>query len=745
MNKLSHKDYLHLLEPWVKASEKYLYSPPKRKDLVCYGTGYNGWGVQTHQKAFAAFAVMAADPDLDEKNVGMTREQMLDLALKMLRYTLESHIEGSYNCEDGTSWGHTWISTLGIERMMHGVEAIDVHLTKQDGELLQKVLESESDWLMDHYEIVAGTIQNNKPESNLWNGSLLHRTAAMYPFLPRTQEYRTKGSCFLANSISIASDATSSTIVDGKPLSEWFIGDNFFKSYGLNHHRYLNVGYMVICLSNAAILHFMYKKRGLNPPQALYHHVKDLWDVVKQFVFEDGRLIRIGGDTRVRYCYCQDYLIPVLLMMKDVYKDGDSISLETKWLATVDKEMKFNHDGTYLSSRCKDLEDRAPIYYTRLEADRAVCLSYGAYWRRLYDTLNSDNKSLTEQCLPYSWYDEYHGACFVKGKNRLASFTWFAAERPQGLCLPMEGSDLAEWRYNLAGRIKGSGVFNYNEVVSHKENCFEGGFITFGTLMICSEELVSEQQTKDIIGTHKVAFTALPDDCTVMVMQYAKTNNRSYVTSVQGLLLQVPNDLFNDCKRTYYYHNQKENISGFGSREGILDTESSWLNIDDRLSVVKAYGVDSLTVYRPGRRQIGTNQRYHSETMGMLYADEICCPFYKGLKDVDPDTMLIDTGFVVQAGIEKQETAEYCAKTLCTELKTDNDASPEVRVMIAHGVDKQKYILVSNFGEQASLVTLSLPGVERVQDIVKKNDICVNENKFSLKIAADEAKLYVAI
>ena len=35
-------------------------------------------------------------------------------------------------------------------------------------------------------------------------------------------------------------------LLDGKPVSEWFMGANFFPNYALDHHGYLNVGYMVI-------------------------------------------------------------------------------------------------------------------------------------------------------------------------------------------------------------------------------------------------------------------------------------------------------------------------------------------------------------------------------------------------------------------------------------------------------------------------------------------------------------------
>src|SRR5690606_9527096 len=121
-----------------------------------------------------------------------------------------------------------------------------------------------------HYEIVAGLYAkegNNKPESNLWNGAFLYRTADKYPDNPRAAAYKEKGTTFLLNAISVPEDAESTDMLDGQKVAESFIGANFFSSYGLNHHAYLNVGYQAVCLSNMAMLHFDYRSKGMTPPQ----------------------------------------------------------------------------------------------------------------------------------------------------------------------------------------------------------------------------------------------------------------------------------------------------------------------------------------------------------------------------------------------------------------------------------------------------------------------------------------------
>ena len=54
--------YKRLLENWAAFARRDLFRPVDRPDLMYYGTGTDIWGIQTHQKGFAAFAVLASLP-----------------------------------------------------------------------------------------------------------------------------------------------------------------------------------------------------------------------------------------------------------------------------------------------------------------------------------------------------------------------------------------------------------------------------------------------------------------------------------------------------------------------------------------------------------------------------------------------------------------------------------------------------------------------------------------------------------
>ncbi|MBT3378488.1 MAG: hypothetical protein HN742_25225 [Lentisphaerae bacterium] len=741
MSGISHADYVRTLSPWINAARPYLYRLPEAPERMCYGLGNHGhWALQANNTALSAFAVLAVDPATDPVLTGMSRDELLATALGMLRFALHSHHAGDGGTTDGDSWGHSWISALCLERVMHAVEALDAHLTDQDRDMLRRMLISESNWLMDHYEIVAGEVKNNKPESNMWNGALLHRTALLYPDAQRADEYGEKGTQFLVNATSIPSDAGSAALIEGRPVSEWHVGANFFESYACNHHGYMNVGYIVITLSNAAMLHFSYRNLGVEAPEALYHHLQDVWPLVKTCTFPDGRLMRIGGDTRVRYCYCQDYCIPVWLMMRDRYGDADCEAFESGWLKQVSAEMAANDDGTFMGERLRCMEDVSPLYFTRLEGDKAVTLSMGAYWRRRYAEfadvpVASEQPEALEQ-----WEDDYHGATMVKGPRRAASWIWCAAERPQGLCLPPDASDMAEWRTNLAGRVAGAGLANTPVVESHNHRLFPGGFANCGTFRTRAEGHFAEGEMPQDVARTCVAFAALPDGRTVVGLQRATALNRAFLREVKGMLLQIPNDIFNGKTRRYFSGKGVVDVAGC---DGVCETLelSSWMNIDDRMGVVALHGGESLLVHRPGKRQIAikSGQWYAHATYGdaeaALYADEICLGkcHHSELASYDAGTALFDIGFALLPDTGHEETRVWREQADALDIRPCPD-DDDVRCVIVPGVDGQVYAVAANFSDASSELLITGCGDDPAMRLTDGRSVAAQDDSIRLEL-----------
>ena len=646
MNAQAVQDRLHTsLRQWWQGSAQELFSPLDGE--LVYGTGYNTWGVQTQQKAIAAVAYLAEQGD----------EEALQQCIAMLRFNLRSHIDGPHACIDGQEWGHTWISVLGIERMMFVVEMLrDAGTLPQDIEdELRLILISEADWLLQEYEIVAGLVDNNKPESNIWNGAILHRATLLYPDAPHADAYREKGDLFLYNGISIESDLDVAS-----PFRKDVVGANFFESMALNHHHYLNVGYMVICLSNIAMLHFSCKRLGQTSPTSLYHHADKLWSLIKMLSFDDGRLWRVGGDTRVRYCYCQDYALPMWLFIEDYFGEDCGHYIEG-WVDQAVHEQTHNGDGLYLSERLSTMRYESPLYYTRLETDRACTLAMTATWLPL---VNRDALTAAPN-QRQAWSDTYHGAVVHRSEKRFASWVWDGGQGPTGMCVPAAASDMAEWGTHLFPAITACGDrngFHHQDVVLSE---FAGGFATSARVQVTNYGSIFEGGA---VGHHlaevRQCFIALPDDESCLCLQYVVAAETHFIKEFRGLQFKLPNDVWNNFKRSVKMDGEELLISGNDGQAVDYQQHARRIEIDACLAIEQIYQQSALcadqciSLSHADKRRTGLRHLGHAQVQragGFLYTEDFCAPLvqYPNNKRIQAGTVLLDAGFLITCNPER--------------------------------------------------------------------------------------------
>ncbi|MDO4630337.1 MAG: hypothetical protein Q4C70_14255, partial [Planctomycetia bacterium] len=678
-----HSLYICALEPWVKAANQEIRF--LADGTAIYGLAQHGhWYMQAHDTAFCAYAVLGTDTETDENRVGMTREELRKTALAMLRFTLRSHIAGGGACTDGKPWGHTWISQLGLERMTPGIEALKDYLDDELRVLLAKVYASEADYLLKvpvTADLLAST-GKNCPESNMWKGATLIRAGGLNPEHENCEKWREKACQFLINAMATPSDEKNETVVDGKPVRERFVGANMFDSRACNHHGYQNVGYMNITLSNLALIHFWCREHGVTPPEALYFNALEQWKVVKMCTFDDGRLLRVGGDTRIRYCYCQDYAIFCWLLARDIFGDADTEKFERGWIQQVIREQETNPSGWYMKERLSRLWNLSPLYFTRLEGDKVCTLAAAAYWRRTFNFEKMETHSVS---VPTQWHDEYHGAWLQKGAHRIASWTWRGAQKAGGLCIPTNGSDLAEWQNNLAGRIYGVGKNNIAQPDIWTGFTFDGGFATCGKSFVNSTGPLAEGDHSPLVARLYVAYCALPDDRTVVAIQYARAAMNNYVTRVRGLSLSIPNDAVNGFTRKIMTADGVQTLNSKPGKYELIGNSGKWLNVDDKLGVVEIYGGT------PKVARMAT--RSEKITDGYLYCDEIAQECAEGATFISENASIFDCAAVVMTA-DSAETHRFSENGDAKRISTDD---PKLRLISVRGEDGITYFIAANF------------------------------------------------
>lgn len=639
----------------------YLRNPDGHPEYQYYGLGDSpNWSTQCTAKAFAAFAEMAANGD----------EAALPIAKNLLHYLLETHLSGSFHGVDGLQWGNTWISSLALERVLFAVDGIADRLTEADFSALRRVILHEAEYLMIHpitAEIDSGANNKNRPEANIWNGGMLLRAALHYPDALRSSEYFSRGLEFFVNGICLPSDTDPR-----------LRGANFTENFGLNHHCYLNVGYMAICLSNIAITHFMFKDQGKTAPEEIYRHAAELWNVVKSFIFPDGRLFRIGGDSRIRYTYCQLYLPLIALWAEDYLGDGDAPEILNQSLLLLKQDQDASRGTTFFGKRLGHLRHDSYQYYCRLESDAFAMLAFTAHYLN-----RTAKKTVPQPARLMVWSDDFHGAGFLRSSRSFRSWCAKGADGPLALCVPPESSDLAEWKHQLTGEFitpAPSVAKPVRQNIQMQGNAFVAN---------CENLRVApgyaEGEATNIFARQQFAVAALPDDATLIVLEYSTVLREITFDRITGIDWKVPNDLFNRNRRIYAHAAFQCELNTPASSDEVIDCGGDRLTVDDRLSLFLLYGADRLKIRRFPQRNIGT---FRYPVLNSLYADVI--GFEAPPRRARSGEVLLDTGCAIST-VNTAEAQNICFSKL--------DLPGKCRGVEFMSWDGIKYRFAANFGE----------------------------------------------
>jgi len=183
-----------------------------------------------------------------------------------------------------------------------------------------------------------------------------------------------------------------------------------------------------------------------------------------------------------------------------------------------------------------------------------------------------------------------------------------------------------------------------------------------------------------------LAFAALPDGHTCVVIQYvvATPDRLGYLTELKGLHLNVPNDLFNEYRRTVASETGTWELPAPATRDEVVPVVGQWLNVDGVLGVVRVYGGDGLWLSRSEATRGG---RYRS-----LRVEEVCSSVRTGVWRTAPGEVLIDTACAILSNVDAAGTAAFEGEVL-------EFGEPLVRGVHVTGRDGTRYTVVANFGD----------------------------------------------
>src|SRR5262249_46915617 len=168
---------------------------------------------------------------------------------------------------------------------------------------------------------------NTGAEDNAWNAPTPALAAVMFPDDPNRAAWLHTSQKLAINASSTAADATSSTPVDGAPLSSWAASANLNPDLTIENHGFFNPIYQQVApllVGDAAIF---YAQGGLTQPEAFSFRVQEIWQKIL------GRLADDNGDITMpagQDWISKDYQhLDYLSILATRFHDADASVLES--------------------------------------------------------------------------------------------------------------------------------------------------------------------------------------------------------------------------------------------------------------------------------------------------------------------------------------------------------------------------------------------------------------------------------
>jgi hypothetical protein len=653
------KDYLGLLAQFPR------YLDNAWHDLDG-GMGY--FGDPSHLEAGAramgnvvfTAALLAADPDYVPAHGN--REDLLRKARAGLAYMTHGHVTGHGACADGKRWGGVWQSAWWATRMALGAKLIWPQLDEAARAAVERVVVYEADIQLPRI-VPTGLAEDTKAEENAWDAEILATACALFPAHPHRSLWWEKLCEFACNTFSVASDLHSDARVDGKPVRDWVHTVNLHSDFTLENHGAYHFCYVASPLHSLAWAVYALRSQSVAPPEALAHHVAEVWARVKP-TFMGRRFAYAGGQDWARYTYGAYFIVPALVWLQSLLEDGDASAIELARLDTLAEEQAENSDGSFFGKRFTQ-----PHYQgqpAKYETDCYANIALAYCLRRTLEpkVLATPPDSLAEN-LSACHVSPECGIAYLRSPKLFASFSWrtLTGPHPLALFVPLADESLAEWQANnLCGRLL-LWREDPSAVWIRGMKAEANGFRIQGTV-------VYRGRGGRILYTHELDYSVDAQAQTSRIRSRFVAQAKFFLRRAEGLCLAIPNDRFNGFSR--------EVISTSGSQQVVFDPAKrpywlqgrnlfqriirrlrreiwedgpqykiagDWVNIDG------VFGIINLDKAQPGfllRSPLGRNLPDASLHYDILYS-----PVRNLNRNVVPGEEILSTDFLLIAGDEK--------------------------------------------------------------------------------------------
>jgi hypothetical protein len=590
-------------------------------------------GMRSTGNVIFTAALLASDPEYRPHDTTGNRDLILGKARASLAYMTQAHVTGGGVCADGQPWGGVWQSSWWTTRMALGAKLIWDHLDKAERAAVERVVVYEADLQLPRL-VPSGLAEDTKAEENAWDTEILATALGLFPEHPHCGNWRHKLCAFAYNTFSVAADHADATLADGKPLREWVHTVNLHSDFTLENHGAYHFCYVASPLHSLSWSDYALRSQGITPPDALFHHVAEVWQRVKS-TFLTRRFAYVSGQDWARYTYGAYFIVPALVWLQSRLGDGDARAIELARLQTLCEEQRENADGSWFGRRFTQPHYAGQPAKYETDCYANIGLAYALHRLLLPPVAPTPVDELPAR-LNGCHVSPECGIAFVRTERLFASFSWRTLTEPHPLALfvPLADESLAEWQaHNLLGRI----VLwreNPSAVWVRGMEINENGFNIEGTV-------IYRGRGGRILYTQELRYTVDAVAKTARIRSRFVAQAKVFVRRAEGLCLAIANDRFNGYTRTVTSTSGPMTVrfdpaerpfwlSGRGIARRILRRllretlhdgprhciDGHWVNVDGLLGIVAAGDVPGFVLHRPYGRNLPDGSLHYD----MLYA-----------------------------------------------------------------------------------------------------------------------------
>lgn len=512
--------------------------------------------------------------------VDFSRARARYAALALLRGLLRSHGADGGVCADGKPWGGQWQSAYWAALAGEACWLLWDELDEQDRRLAVEMVCREAE----RFVGVAPPAQlrhNSRAEENAWNSAVVSLAVCLFPEHPRRAVWRDTALRWIASSFSTQADLARTDRMDGKPLRDWISGANLLDDYTLENHGRVHPDYMACTYLLTSQLP-LYAWAGLPAPEVLQLNLRAIGEALLSLALPDGSVLYPNGqDWGLRRTVDWFEFFATLAVLHEDRRCAAAMRLS---LATLQRmAARTSRGAIYLPSE------------TKLPSDQHMMLEYPAH---VYALLAERGEGPEPEFASELWTGLSGVHLFEAGRfgiartpTSIASFSWGA--QIMGCVVPM-GNDLLlspEARGLIGHVVPDSGPTEVPEVRGATVARLDGGFGVAGVL---GRGRGAVEQ--------RFAFVALPDGRVVYADHLRSTGVAVRLRALSLGTLGVLNDVawpFHRGVRALAHEGGSESFAAAEARTAAPRRfDSRWLNLDDRLGIVRAASAGP-AVYEP--------------------------------------------------------------------------------------------------------------------------------------------------